>query len=66
MKCQSYINLVCTLSPDELHRMCNCSRINEILDILGDAHKGTNQEKESKINILTHQYELQKWRMMNR
>lgn len=45
-------------SSDKLNRVCNCEMVKEIWDVLGVIHEGTNQLKESKVNLLTHQHKL--------
>ena len=54
--------LVCGIGPDEFNRVSACELIKEILDFLKTTHKGTEQVKESKIDMLTSQYENFKMR----
>ncbi|XP_015060407.1 uncharacterized protein LOC107006348 [Solanum pennellii] len=48
--------LVCGL-PDEFNRVSACESAKEIWDCLKTAHEGTEQVKESKIDMLTSLYE---------
>ena len=50
--------MYCELDPNEFNHISTCESAKEILDRLEITHKGTNQVKESKINILVHNYEL--------
>ena len=50
--------LYCALDPNEFNRISSCESAKEIWDRLEVTHEGTNQVKESKINILVHNYEL--------
>ncbi|XP_069146895.1 uncharacterized protein [Solanum lycopersicum] len=54
--------LVCGIGPDEFNRVSACELTKEILDFLKTTHKGTEQVKESKIDMLTSQYENFKMR----
>ena len=49
--------LVCGIGPDEYNRVSACESAKEIWDCLKTAHKGTEQVKESKIDMLTSRYE---------
>ncbi|XP_069150922.1 sporulation-specific protein 15-like [Solanum lycopersicum] len=49
--------LVCGIGPDEYNRVSACESAKEIWDCLLTAHEGTEQVKESKIDMLTSQYE---------
>ncbi|XP_069144523.1 spindle pole body component 110-like [Solanum lycopersicum] len=49
--------LVCGIGPDEYNRVSACESAKEIWDCLKTAHEGTEQVKESKIDILTSRYE---------
>ncbi|XP_069145960.1 uncharacterized protein [Solanum lycopersicum] len=49
--------LVCGIGPDEYNRVSACESAKEIWDCLKTAHEGTEQVKESKIDMLTSQYE---------
>ena len=42
----------------EMNRICQCKSAKEIWRLLEITHEGTNQVKESKINLLVHNYEL--------
>ena len=45
--------LVCGIGPDEYNRVSACESAKEIWDCLLTAHEGTEQVKESKIDMLT-------------
>ncbi|XP_069145699.1 uncharacterized protein [Solanum lycopersicum] len=49
--------LVCGIGPDKYNRVSACESAKEIWDCLKTAHEGTVQVKESKIDMLTSQYE---------
>ena len=49
--------LVCGIGPDEFNRVSACESGKEIWDCLKKAHEGTEQVKESKIDMLTSLYE---------
>ncbi|PKA66483.1 Retrovirus-related Pol polyprotein from transposon TNT 1-94 [Apostasia shenzhenica] len=51
-------HLQCGLSPSEFNRICNLSTAYEVWSKLELTYEGTNQVKESKINMLIHDYEL--------
>ena len=46
------------LGPDEYTRICECESTKEIWDALQVAHEGTNQVKQSRIELLMRKYEL--------
>ena len=50
--------LYCALDANEFNHISTCSSTKEIWDRLEVTHEGTNQVKESKINMLVHKYEL--------
>ena len=50
--------LYCALNASEFNRISTCNSAKEIWDRLEVTHEGTNQVKESKINMLVHKYEL--------
>ena len=50
--------LYCTLNASEFNRISTCTSAKKIWDRLKVTHEGTNQVKESKINMLVHKYEL--------
>ena len=52
------IVLYCALDVNEFNRISTCTSAKEIWDRLEVTHEGTNQVKESKINMLVHKYEL--------
>ncbi|XP_015089733.1 uncharacterized protein LOC107032670 [Solanum pennellii] len=49
--------LVCGIGPNEYNRVSACESAKEIWDCLKTTHEGTEQVKESKIDILTSRYE---------
>ncbi|XP_070026436.1 uncharacterized protein [Nicotiana sylvestris] len=50
--------LVCGIGPDEYKRVSVCGSAKEIWEALQTAHEGTTQVKQSKIDMLTTEYEL--------
>ena len=50
--------LQCAMDRNEYNRICQRKSAKEIWRLLEITHEGTNQVKESKINILVHNYEL--------
>ena len=50
--------LYCALDANEFNHILTYLSAKEIWDRLEVTHEGTNQVKESKINILVHKYEL--------
>ena len=50
-------SLYCALSPSEFEKISTCDMAKDIWDKLQVAHEGTNQVKETRINILVHEYE---------
>nr|XP_016490487.1 PREDICTED: uncharacterized protein LOC107810242 [Nicotiana tabacum] len=50
--------LVCGIGPDEYNRISACQSAKEIWEALQMAHEGTTQVKQSKIDMLTTEYEL--------
>ena len=49
--------LVCGIGAEEYNRISACESAKEIWDCLKTAHEGTEQVKESKVDLLTTQYE---------
>ncbi|XP_069151990.1 intracellular protein transport protein USO1-like [Solanum lycopersicum] len=49
--------LVCGIGPDEYNRVSACESAKEIWDCLKTAHEGTEQVKESKIDMITSRHE---------
>ncbi|XP_049350219.1 uncharacterized protein LOC125814820 [Solanum verrucosum] len=49
--------LVCGIGADEYNRISACETAKEIWDCLQTAHEGTQRVKESKVDMLTTQYE---------
>ena len=50
--------LFCALGPSEYNRVSLCDNAKQVWDKLATTHEGTNQVKESKISMLTLDYEL--------
>ena len=50
--------LYCALDRGEFNRISSCSNARDIWHTLEITHEGTSQVKESKINMLVHNYEL--------
>ena len=50
--------LQCAMDRNEYNRICQCKSAKEIWRLLEITHEGTNQVKESKINLLVHSYEF--------
>ncbi|XP_075103116.1 uncharacterized protein LOC142177940 [Nicotiana tabacum] len=50
--------LVCGIGPNEYNRISTCDSTKEIWKTLQTTHEGTIQVKQSKIDILTTEYEL--------
>nr|CAN70892.1 hypothetical protein VITISV_039825 [Vitis vinifera] len=50
--------LQCVMDRNEYNRIYQCKSAKEIWRLLEITHEGTNQVKESKINLLVHNYEL--------
>ena len=46
------------MDRNEYNRICQCKSTKEIWRLLEITHEGTNRVKESKINLLVHNYEL--------
>ncbi|XP_070007641.1 uncharacterized protein [Nicotiana sylvestris] len=49
---------VCGIGPDEYNRISACDTAKEIWEALRTAHEGTTKVKQSKIDMLTTEYEL--------
>jgi hypothetical protein len=58
LNCKVMSTLYCTLDPIEYNRVLGCDSAKEIWDKLEVTYEGTNQVKESKMNMLVHEYEL--------
>ncbi|XP_070003022.1 uncharacterized protein [Nicotiana sylvestris] len=54
--------LVCGIGPEEYNRISTCDTAKEIWEALQIVHEGTTQVKQSKIDMLTTEYELFKIR----
>ncbi|XP_009625895.1 uncharacterized protein [Nicotiana tomentosiformis] len=50
--------LVCGIGPNEYNRISACQSAGEIWEALQTAHERTTQVKQSKIDMLTTEYEL--------
>ena len=50
--------LHCALNPTKFNRISTCKTAKEIWDKLKVTHEGTSQVKESKIVLLSNQYEI--------
>ncbi|XP_075107044.1 uncharacterized protein LOC142180026 [Nicotiana tabacum] len=50
--------VICVIGPDEYNRISACLSAKEIWEALQTAHEGTTQVKQSKIDMLTTEYEL--------
>nr|XP_033510629.1 uncharacterized protein LOC117275461 [Nicotiana tomentosiformis] len=50
--------MVCGIGHDEYNRISTCQLAKEIWESLQTAHEGTTQVKQSKIDMLTTEYEL--------
>ena len=46
------------MGRNEYNRICQCKSVKKIWRLLEITHEGTNEMKESKINLLVHNYEL--------
>ncbi|XP_075083307.1 uncharacterized protein LOC142167053 [Nicotiana tabacum] len=50
--------LVCGIGPDEYNKIFACQSAKQIWEALQTTHEGTTQVKQSKIDMLTTEYEL--------
>ena len=50
--------LFCALGASEYNKVSFCENAKEVWDKLQVTHKGKNRVKETKIGMLTHEYEL--------
>ena len=50
--------LYCALDPSEFNRISTCMSAKEIWDTLEVIHEGTDQVKNTKVNMLVHTYEM--------
>ena len=50
--------LFCALGANEYIRVSLCENAKEVWDKLQVTHEGTNRVKETKVGMLTHEYEL--------
>ncbi|RVW25277.1 hypothetical protein CK203_114772 [Vitis vinifera] len=58
LNAKAVFTLQCAMDRNEYNRICQCKSAKEIWRLLEITHKGTNKVKESKINLLVHNYEL--------
>ena len=58
LKAKTVYTLQCSMDRNEYNRICQCKSVKNIWRLLEITHEGTNQVKESKINLLVHSYEL--------
>ena len=54
--------IFCGVSPDEFHRISHVSIANEAWQILETTYEGTKKVKDTKLQILTTQFEELKMR----
>ncbi|XP_075080031.1 uncharacterized protein LOC142165358 [Nicotiana tabacum] len=50
--------LICGIGPDEYNKVSTCDTAKKIWEALQTAHERTTQVKQSKIDMLTTEYEL--------
>ncbi|VFQ78083.1 unnamed protein product [Cuscuta campestris] len=50
--------LYCAVNPDDYRKISRCKTANEMWNKLEVTYEGTSQVKDSKIDLLTHEYEL--------
>ncbi|XP_021300486.1 uncharacterized protein LOC110428890, partial [Herrania umbratica] len=50
--------LHCALTPTELNKVSRCTTAKKVWEKLRIIHEGTSQVKESKIALITHNYEM--------
>ncbi|WRX11446.1 Integrase [Theobroma cacao] len=50
--------LHCALTPTEFNKVSSCTTTKQVWEKLRIIHEGTSQVKESKIDLLTHSYEM--------
>ncbi|EOY19014.1 Uncharacterized protein TCM_043614 [Theobroma cacao] len=50
--------LHCALTPTEFNKVSSCIAAKQVWEKLKIIHEGTSQVKESKIALLTHNYEM--------
>ena len=50
--------LLCSLTEKEFSRVQLCENVKEVWDSLRNTYEGTNQVKETKVTILTYEYEM--------
>ena len=58
VKYKAINTLHCAMNPTEFNRISTCKTAKEIWDKLKVTHEGTSQVKESKIALLSNQYEM--------
>ncbi|WRX23326.1 hypothetical protein QQP08_015813 [Theobroma cacao] len=62
INCKAYNTFFCTLGASEFNKVSMCENDKPKTESLETTHEGSNQVKESKIRLLTHDYELFKMR----
>ncbi|VFQ99283.1 unnamed protein product [Cuscuta campestris] len=50
--------LYCAVNPDDYRKISRCKTANEMWNKLEVTYEGTSQVKDSKIDLLTHEYEV--------
>ncbi|VFQ74654.1 unnamed protein product, partial [Cuscuta campestris] len=50
--------LYCAVNPDDYQKISRCKTINEMWNKLEVTYEGTSQVMDSKIDLLTHEYEF--------
>ncbi|VFQ64297.1 unnamed protein product, partial [Cuscuta campestris] len=50
--------LYCAVNPDDYRKISRCKTANEMWNKLEVTYEGTSQVKDSKFDLLTHEYEL--------
>ena len=58
LNAKTIYTLQCAIDRNNYNRICQCKSAKEIWKLLEVTHEGTNQAKESKINLLVYIYEL--------
>ena len=58
LNCKAMSNLYCDLDPNEFNRVSGCDSAKEIWDKLEVIYEVTSQVKESRMDMLIHEYEL--------
>lgn len=58
INCKAHNTLLCALKASEFNKVSMCENAKQISNTLETTYEGTNQVKESKFGLLTHDYEL--------